>query len=112
MCKDIVSVADYRYRIIVLRSHMGKGVWNMNSKEARHKQVVISRCEKASWRPGPERLSSVGVGSDSSAARIGNIMAHIGLKRRHLVERLLDRTLASYLDSGARREIAEGADGR
>jgi hypothetical protein len=75
----------------------------MEFKSSRHRQAVISQCELASWRPGPERLSGAGIASELSAARIGKVMAHAGLKRRQLVERLLDRTLANYVDPDARR---------
>ncbi len=75
----------------------------MGFKSSRHKQAIFSQCEAASWREGPEKVSGAGIQSETSAARIGKVMAYAGLKRRQLLQRLMDRTLSGYVDPDVKR---------
>lgn len=68
----------------------------MDPQSLREKMRVISRCERQSWffahREGD---------STTRSARVTSFVANLEGKRRQIIERLLDRTLASYLDSSA-----------
>ena len=67
----------------------------MDAHILREKMRVISRCERDGWF-FPH--GDAGDGTTRSA-RLSSFVANLEGKRRQIIERLLERTLSSYLDS-------------
>jgi hypothetical protein len=68
----------------------------MNHRLDHNRQQVLTRCERDGWisrNPGGERSAAP---DESQALRFSTVVANASAKRRQVIERMLERTLASY----------------